>query len=90
MGGPITIDRPLHCDPADPHTRGLWLCLERRILVQSTLRRDIAWRIFFHEYFHACIDDAGVRLTEDQEEAVCDALSSGCLRLLRHTLKAGA
>ena len=87
LAGPIRVDRPLKVEASDAETRGLWLTLERRILVQSTLRRDTAWMIFFHEFAHSCLDDAGVRLTDDQGESVCDAMSSGMLRLMRSHLQ---
>lgn len=83
LAGPIRVDRPPVVDSTDPHIRGLWIATERRVLVQSTLQREVAWQIFAHEACHSWLDDAGVRLPKTKDEAVCDAVAAGVLRLLR-------
>lgn len=64
-------------DPTDPDCLGMWEPATRTI----TLRQDVApqtlWVTLFHERVHALLDDAGVRLTHDQAESVCDALGAG-------------
>lgn len=86
LAGPITIDRPLVCDPSQPTNVGLWLWEERRILIRSTLKRKAAWHILLHELTHAALEDAGVTgLTYHKEESVCEAVASGMMHLLRMT-----
>jgi hypothetical protein len=61
----------------------MWLPTERRILVGSRLNREVAWQIGLHEMTHSFLDDSGVKLPTVKEEAVCDAVAAGMLRLLR-------
>jgi hypothetical protein len=83
LAGPIKIDRPMVVDPKDKFTAGMWIDLERRILVLSTANREAAYSIFLHELCHAAISDAGITLPLIREEAVCQAVSSMMMHVVR-------
>ncbi len=87
LAGPIRVDRPMVVDPTDRFTAGLWIDLERRILVLSTASREAAWSIVLHELCHSWLADAGVTLPAIREEAVCQAVSSGAMHVVRHLLR---
>jgi hypothetical protein len=74
VNGPLVVSRPKQVSPDD---LGMYTNEDRVIQVQKSLRRLVAWRVFFHEWAHAALDDCGVALTHDQEEAVCQAIAAG-------------
>lgn len=83
LAGPIMVKRPLIVDPRCSNTVGEWDALTRSIAVRAMLRRDIGWQIAIHELCHSWLDDAGVHLTRAKEEAVCEAVGSGMMHVLR-------
>ena len=84
LAGPIRIDRPLVVDPKNPKNIGLWLSDERRVLIQSTLNREVAWQTLLHELNHAALTEAGVPpMSYLKEEAVVEACASGMMHVLR-------
>ena len=88
LAGPIRIDRPLVVDPKNPKNIGLWLGDERRILVCSTLNREVAWQVLLHELNHAALSEAGCHpMSYTREESVVEACASGFMHVLRHILK---
>lgn len=62
---------------------GYWVPAERRILVRSTLPRDVAWLTFWHELCHSWLDDTGASnlFTPRQQEVIADAIATGLARL---------
>lgn len=88
LGGEIRIDRPLQVEPGDSDFLGMWLSHEDRILIKSTLRRDVAWRMLLHELTHAAIDHAGITLSATKEELICDTVASGMMHVVRHLVSA--
>lgn len=55
-------------------TWGRWEPAERRIYLRPGMDPAHTWATLMHEVVHAEIDDAGLKLPEDTEEAICRAL----------------
>lgn len=77
-------------DPDDATSRlfGYWNAFARVISVRADMHPTAAWLTLLHEQAHADLSEIGVKLTEDQEEAVCNAIASArvaeMLAHLRH------
>lgn len=77
-------------DPEDPTERlfGYWNAFARVISVRSGMHPTTMWLTLIHEQTHADLSEIGIKLTEDQEEAVCNAIASArvaeMLAHLRH------
>lgn len=83
LGGPITIEvLEKLLDEDGGHCWGLWLAPERRIKIEKNAKREHMWGTFYHELVHAALDDSGLSnlLTEPQQEALCDAMSTARMR----------
>ena len=63
--------------PDDPSERlfGFWDPFRRVIQLRANLHPAAAWLTLIHERTHADLSEIGVKLTEDQEEAVCNAIA---------------
>jgi hypothetical protein len=48
----------------------------RCIRVRAGMHPATMWQTFYHEVCHMFLTDAGVKLSKEQEEAVCDAYGS--------------
>lgn len=89
-GGPVpvtVIPRKAMEQYADPGEE-LWGYFhegERRISLLGTLSKEAQWRVLYHEWTHALLQDSGLAngLGHELEEALCDAMASGLMRLLR-------
>lgn len=57
---------------------GAWNDERRIIQLAFGMTREHQWKILYHELVHAAVHDTGIRrlLTEDSEEALCDALAT--------------
>lgn len=86
VNGRLDIQRPR---VVTPEHLGEFTSEDRVVKVQRNLKRPIAWRVYYHEWTHSCLDDCGVQLTEDQEEAVCQAIAAGRLAELRASISEG-
>jgi len=87
LAGPIRIDRPLVVNPLKPTDIGMWLSDERRILVCSTLTREVAWQTLIHELNHAALGEAGCQpMSYWREENVVEACASGMMHVIRFLL----
>lgn len=86
LSGPIRVRRPPRVERTSNGDviMGLWKTQEREVLVKGTLRREVAWRILLHELAHAALDDAGVSMSNKQEESVVDTVASGMLHVVRY------
>jgi hypothetical protein len=54
---------------------GLWNPLTREISICAGMKREVAWLTLWHEVTHMDLQEIGVRITEDQIEAVCNAIA---------------
>jgi hypothetical protein len=64
---------------------GLWRPMDRTIYIRTDMHPKATLATLFHEWIHVVLWDAGVSLSKDDEERVCDALSSGLVAdLLGH------
>ena len=68
-------------DPADATERlfGYWDAFARVISVRAGMHPTAMWLTLLHEATHADLSEIGVKLTEDQEEAVCERIASARL-----------
>lgn len=89
LAGPIKVDRPVRVERDCPDTIGLWLARERRIVVQSTLKRQVAIQTLVHELIHAAIHDTGICLSHEKEEAICDSAASAMMHVISWALDSG-
>jgi hypothetical protein len=55
---------------------GIWNAARRDIRVRPLMAPVTALHTLYHEQTHCWLWDAGVRLTSEQEEAVCDAIAT--------------
>lgn len=62
-------------------TEGTWEPDTRTIEIKDSLHPRRKWLIFFHEMMHACLADSGLvnLLTDDSQEALCDAVATARL-----------
>jgi hypothetical protein len=81
-GGPVTVklvDKLVH---RGDECWGLYDPAERTISIDRTASKQHQWRIYYHEWAHAGLCDAGLdnALTEQLNEAICDALATARMR----------
>lgn len=69
----ITVPNLKNDDGADVF--GYWDPMSREIRLLAGMSPVKAWLTLIHERTHADLDDIGIRLTEDQEEAVVHAIA---------------
>lgn len=65
---------------------GIWNYGERKIKLRPGQLPVTLWQTLIHEKVHMWLSDSGVSvfLTEKQEEAICDALSSAIVAEMVH------
>lgn len=83
--GPISVGRtPTVRDKDGQDLLGEWTPATRHIVVVSTATRRVAWLTFWHEMVHSWLEDSGVAyvLTQDQQEAICESVGLGLVRMM--------
>jgi len=57
---------------------GTWEESIRVIEIQKNVPVGFQWRVLFHEWGHAVIDDSGLKhlLTDESQETLCDAFAT--------------
>ena len=56
--------------------------------MKDGIHHSQAWHTLIHERIHACLWDAGIKLSDKREEQVCDALATMLVaEMLAPTLK---
>lgn len=88
-GGPITVrlvKRPRGDDGSDAW--GTWQPDTRTIRIERGAPIAHKWRVLYHEIVHSALHDAGLTqlLTDDAEEALCEAISSARIVEMRGAL----
>lgn len=65
-------------DPENVNERlfGYWDAFARVISVRAGMHPTTMWLTLIHEQTHADLSEIGIKLTEDQEESVCNAIAS--------------
>ena len=65
-------------DPEDPTSRlfGYWNAFTRVISIRAGMHPTTMWLTLIHEQTHADLGEIGIKLSEDQEEAVANAIAS--------------
>lgn len=66
---------------------GYWDCYKRVIYVRAHMHPSTLWATLFHEKTHADLCDIGVKLSTNQEEAVCNAIAAARLAEFLDTLR---
>ncbi len=88
-GGPITVKRVKRATSDDGQACwGTWQADRRVICLDRYASREHQHRTLFHELMHATLDDAGLAylLTDQGNEAICDAVATSRMQELRATL----
>lgn len=86
--GPVPVEFvPNLKDQKGVDCLGTWNYNDRKLRLRPEQPAVVAWQTFFHEKVHMWLNDAGVTgfLSEKQEEAVCDALSTAMLAEMLNT-----
>lgn len=50
--------------------------VNRVIKIRAGMGAAVSWQTLLHEATHMVLSDAGVQLSEDQHESVCDAIAT--------------
>ena len=80
---PVTLVDDLR-DPETGETLfGFWNAYTRTISIRAALDPTAAWLTLLHELTHADLGEIGVKLSDDQEEAICCALAAARFAALR-------
>jgi hypothetical protein len=68
-------------DPADATDKlfGYWDPFARVISIRAGLHPTAAWLTLFHERTHADLSEVGIKLAEETEEVICNALAAARL-----------
>lgn len=80
--GPVPVEEvPDLKDETGDDCLGIWNYGERKIKLRPGQPPVTMWQTLIHEKVHMWLSDSGVSgfLTEKQEEAICDALSTALL-----------
>jgi Zn-dependent peptidase ImmA (M78 family) len=88
-GGMIAVLEVGHPkDEDNVGTEGTWEPDSRTISIKADLLPRRKWLIYFHELMHATLADSGLvnLLTDDSQEALCDAVATSRLVELVGTL----
>ena len=84
LSGEITILRPVQLSKKLGAV-GVWEYEHRRIRVQGSLPRRLAWEVLLHELAHAAITDSGIQVeNEKDEERWADAMASAFMHVVTH------
>jgi hypothetical protein len=85
-GGPITVRliKRVKGD-AGEDCYGTWEPSTRTIRIERSCRPAHRWRIYWHEWCHSAIDDAGLchLLTPDAQETLADCIATSRMAELR-------
>ena len=84
--GPVAVVRAVRIVNNKIECNGLWDSNARTITIRRGLSRQKAWWVLFHEETHMELEDGGVSLPLDLEEAVCDAMATARLARLHRRL----
>lgn len=88
--GPIPVELvPGLCSSDGEPCFGMWCPLARKIEINAGMKPAVAWLTLWHERTHAELSEIGVRLSEDQIEAVCNAISQARVLEMRAHLRRG-
>ena len=88
-GGPIKIRQLKKLKHKDGTICwGTWDDSTRTIRIDGTAPPEHRWRVYFHEWTHAAIDDSGIGnlLADGAIETLCDAVATARLQEMRHQL----
>jgi hypothetical protein len=87
-GGPIRVRQIQRVRSEGEECWGTWSAEERIIRIERGATAEHKWRVFFHEWAHAALDDAGVSnlFSLDGNETLCDAIASARVQEMRGTL----
>src|SRR5512146_2831499 len=90
MAGPITVKLVRRVRVAGTTCWGSWHSEKRSISLDCGAPREHQWRTLFHELTHSALDDSGcgAQLSEWGNEAICEAMASLQIRLMRDRLAA--
>lgn len=78
------VDNLIAPDTKEP-LMGMWDESTRTIKLHSGMHPQAELQVFWHEWIHAMLSDAGVRIPGEQEETVCDALGTALAVFALHT-----
>lgn len=75
-------------DPEDPdcHLFGYWNAFDRVICIRAGMHPTAMHLTLWHERTHCDLSEIGVKLSDDQEEAVCNAVANARVAELLATL----
>ena len=89
VGGPITV-RTIKRVRGDDGViaYGTWDAGARIIRIEQGSKPAHRWRVLFHEWTHAVLDDSGVanQLSEAGNETLCDAMATARIIEMRDQL----
>ena len=91
MGGPITVKLVRRVRVEGVACWGSWHSDKRAVSLDCGAPREHQWRTFFHELTHSALDDSGLgaQLSEAGNEAICEAMASLHVRLMRDRIDSG-
>lgn len=73
---PVLIVKEIAPAKEDESVMGVWRPESRQVEIKDGMHGATTHHTLLHERVHVALFDAGVKLTHDQEEAVCDAVAS--------------
>lgn len=81
MLGPIPTTRVVGLrDRQDRACYGIWRSDVRDVRLEADMAPVKAWHTYWHEWAHIVMDDAGVEVTEELSERLCDAFALARVR----------
>lgn len=88
LAGPITVTLVRRVRVAGVACWGSWQSERRAVALDCGAPREHQWRTLFHELTHSALDDSGLgsQLSEAGNEAICEAMASLHVRLMRERL----
>lgn len=57
---------------------------ERLIELEAKMSQPVAEQVLWHEWLHSVLFDAGVQLTREQTESVCDSVGTALATFYNH------
>ena len=79
IGGPVVIKhRTETVKVTDAEVWGSWDDSTRTIDIDTRVGMEHQWRVYYHEWMHACLADSGLEnlFPDATVEALCDAVST--------------
>lgn len=83
---PVAVVDEIAPSKEDESVMGIWRPETREVQVKDGMHGATMWQTYWHERVHVALFDAGVKLTQDQEEGVCDAVASHIVCDMIHQL----